>query len=172
MTGGRRPSPVPGPRVRTNAVMVVEDNTAIREGLTSLLEEEGHQVIAVANGLEALEQLRWGNKPCLILLDLRMTVMTGWEFRAQQKQDPALENLTVVVTVTANGKLKINQDDITWEGLGPRIEQIFKERAQKVAFIKGDDAVLFAEVARAIDIMRSSGVDSVGLYTPKLESGE
>ena len=89
-----------------------------------------------------------------------------------QKQDPALENLTVVVTVTANGKLKINQDDITWEGLGPRIEQIFKERAQKVAFIKGDDAVLFAEVARAIDIMRSSGVDSVGLYTPKLESGE
>jgi len=74
--------------------------------------------------------------------------------------------------VTANGKLKINQDDITWEGLGPRIEQIFKERAQKVAFIKGDDKVLFAEVARAIDIMRSSGVDSVGLYTPKLESGE
>jgi len=89
-----------------------------------------------------------------------------------QKEDPALKNLTVVVTVTANGKLKINQDDITWEGLGPRIEQIFKERAQKVAFIKGDDAVLFAEVARAIDIMRSSGVDSVGLYTPKLESGE
>ena len=101
MTAGRRPSPVPGPRVRTKAVMVVEDNTAIREGLTSLLEEEGHQVIAVANGLEALEQLRWGNKPCLILLDLRMTVMTGWEFRAQQKQDPALAAIPVIA-ITAH----------------------------------------------------------------------
>src|SRR5437879_2114689 len=89
-----------------------------------------------------------------------------------QKQDPALENLTVVVQVNANGKLKINQDDTTWEGLGPRIEQIFKERAQKIAFVKGDDSVFFAEVARAIDIMRSSGVDSVGLITAKLEAGQ
>lgn len=88
------------------------------------------------------------------------------------KQDQALENLTVVVSVNVNGKLKINQDDVTWEGLGPRIEQIFKERAQKIAFVKGDDAVLFADVARAIDIMRGSGVDSVGLITAKLEAGQ
>ncbi len=116
----------------------------------------------------------------LIIIFMVITPMTlkGLEALVPQptppntKQDPALENLTVVVSVTANGKLKINQDDITWEGLGPRIEQIFKERAQKVAFIKGDDTVLFADVARAIDIMRSSGVESVGLYTPKLESGE
>src|SRR5437764_36291 len=81
-----------------------EGNAAIREGLTSLLEEEGHQVIAVANGLEALEQLRWGNKPCLILLDLRMTVMTGWEFRAQQKQDPALAGIPVIAMTTGRWK--------------------------------------------------------------------
>src|SRR5712692_10516511 len=78
-----------------------------------------------------------------------------------QKQDPALENLTVVVTVTANGKLKINQDDITWEGLGPLIEHIFKERAQKVTFIKAHDSLLFPELTPSIDIIRSSGVDSV-----------
>ena len=88
------------------------------------------------------------------------------------KPDPALENLTVIVQVFPNGKLKINQDDMTWEGLGPRIEQIFKERAQKIAFVKGDDTVLFADVARAIDIMRSSGVDSVGLLTKNLEAGQ
>ncbi len=116
----------------------------------------------------------------LIIIFMVITPMTpkGLEALVPQptppntKQDPALENLTVVVQVNANGKLKINQDDITWDGLGPRIEQIFKERAQKIAFVKGDDTVLFAEVARAIDIMRSSGVDSVGLITAKLEAGQ
>jgi biopolymer transport protein ExbD len=116
----------------------------------------------------------------LIIIFMVITPMTpkGLEALVPQptppnaKQDQALENLTVVVSVNANGKLKINQDDVTWEGLGPRIEQIFKERAQKVAFVKGEDAVLFADVARAIDIMRSSGVDSVGLITAKLEAGQ
>jgi biopolymer transport protein TolR len=116
----------------------------------------------------------------LIIIFMVITPMTPKGLEAlvpqptppNQKQDPALENLTVVVQVNANGKLKINQDDITWDGLGPRIEQIFKERAQKIAFVKGDDTVLFADVARAIDIMRSSGVDSVGLITAKLEAGQ
>ena len=58
----------------------------------------------MANGLQALEQLRWGIKPCLILLDLRMTVMTGWEFRAQQKQDPALAAIPVIAMTTGRWK--------------------------------------------------------------------
>lgn len=89
-----------------------------------------------------------------------------------QPQSLELQAKTVVVQVEPNGKLKINQEDTTWEGLGPRLEQIFKERAEKVAFVKGDDSVLFAEVARAIDIMRTSGVDKVGLITAKLEAGQ
>jgi len=81
-------------------------------------------------------------------------------------------NKTVVVQVSKGEKLKINQEDHTWETLGPRLETIFKERAEKVAFVKGDDSVLFADVARAIDIMRGAGIDKVGLITAKLEAGQ
>ncbi|PYU07766.1 MAG: biopolymer transporter ExbD [Acidobacteria bacterium] len=89
-----------------------------------------------------------------------------------QQQSQELESKTVVVQVTAGGKLKINQEDATWDGLQGRLEQIFKERADKIAFVKGDDSVLFAEVARAIDIMRAAGIDKVGLITAKLEAGQ
>jgi biopolymer transport protein TolR len=89
-----------------------------------------------------------------------------------KEQNQELENKTVVVQVEKNGKLKINNEDATWDGLGPRIEQIFKDRAEKVAFIKGDNDVLFMEVARAIDIMHGAGIDRVGLITAKLEAGQ
>ena len=89
-----------------------------------------------------------------------------------QQQNQELENKTVVVQVLMNGKVKINQDDTTWEALGPRIEQIFKDRAEKIAFVKGDNDVVFADVARAIDIMRGSGIDRIGLITAKLEAGQ
>jgi biopolymer transport protein TolR len=87
-------------------------------------------------------------------------------------EDPALLAKTIVVQVTANGKVLINQDPATWDDLGQRLEDIFKTRAEKVAFVKGDDAVEFAEVARAIDIMRGSGIDKVGLITAKVEAGQ
>ena len=89
-----------------------------------------------------------------------------------QKQDDALLAKTIVVQVTSNGKVMINQDDTTWDALGPRLEDIFKQRAEKVAFVKGDDAVEFAQVARAIDIMRGAGIDNVGLITAKIEAGQ
>jgi biopolymer transport protein ExbD len=90
----------------------------------------------------------------------------------QQQPTPEILQKTVVVQVSLGGKLKINQEDHTWETLGPRLETIFKERAEKVAFVKGDDAVMFADVARAIDIMRGAGIDKVGLITAKLEAGQ
>jgi biopolymer transport protein ExbD len=89
-----------------------------------------------------------------------------------QQQSQELESKTVVVQVTTHGKLKINQEDTTWEGLGPRMETIFKERAEKIAFVKGDNDVMFMEVARAIDIMRGAGIDKIGLITAKLEAGQ
>jgi biopolymer transport protein ExbD len=89
-----------------------------------------------------------------------------------QKQQDQLNDKTVVVQVLQNDKLKINNEDSTWENLGPRIEQIFKDRAEKIAFIKGDNDVLFMQVARAIDIMRGAGIDKVGLITAKLEAGQ
>jgi len=83
-----------------------------------------------------------------------------------------IEAKTIVVQVLDNNMLKINEDNADWDTLGPRLNDIFKLRAEKVAFVKGDDTVIFAQVARAIDIMRNSGVDKVGLITAKLEAGQ
>jgi biopolymer transport protein TolR len=88
----------------------------------------------------------------------------------QKPSEP--DNRTIVVQVMNGGKLKINQDDSNWNDLGPRLFDIFKERADKIAFVKGDDSVEFAEIARAIDIMRGSGIDHVGLITAKIEAGQ
>lgn len=89
-----------------------------------------------------------------------------------QQQNVELENKTVVVQVLAHNRLKINNEDTTWEAMQPRLEEIFKERAEKIAFVKGEDSVLFHEVAHAIDIMRAAGIDKVGLMTAKLEAGQ
>ena len=79
---------------------------------------------------------------------------------------------TVVVQLLEDGKLKINEEDATWDTLGPRLNDVFKQRAEKVAFVKGDDKVRFADVAKAIDIMRLNGIDKVGLITANLEAGK
>jgi biopolymer transport protein TolR len=93
-----------------------------------------------------------------------------------QQQNQELENKTVVVQVLMQGRvcclLKINQEDTTWDGLGKRLEDIFKDRADKIAFVKGDGDVMFQEVARAIDVMRGAGIDKVGLITARLEAGQ
>ncbi|MGB6393615.1 MAG: biopolymer transporter ExbD, partial [Candidatus Acidiferrales bacterium] len=89
-----------------------------------------------------------------------------------QQQNQDLLNKTIVVQVTSGGKVMINQDQTTWDQLGPTLTNVFKERAEKVAFVKGDDNVEFADVARAIDIMRGSGIDHVGLNTAKIEAGQ
>jgi biopolymer transport protein TolR len=89
-----------------------------------------------------------------------------------QKDQKNIEAKTIVVQVLENNQLKINEDNADWDSLGPRLNDIFKLRAEKVAFVKGDDSVIFAQVARAIDVMRNSGIDKVGLITAKLEAGQ
>jgi biopolymer transport protein TolR len=89
-----------------------------------------------------------------------------------QKPNPDLLNKTIVVQVLPNGEVKINQTDTTWTDLGSQLTDIFKIRADKTAFVKGDDSVSFEQVARAIDIMRGSGIDNVGLITAKMEAGQ
>ena len=89
-----------------------------------------------------------------------------------QQQNVELENKTVVVQVLMGNRLKINNEDSSWETLEPRMEQIFKDRAEKVAFVKGDNDVQFMDVARAIDLMKQAGIDRVGLITAKLEAGQ
>jgi len=78
-------------------VLLVEDDFDLRDALIPVLEYDGHQVVGAANGREALEQLRSGQRPSLILLDLMMPEMDGSQFRAEQLRDPELASIPVVV---------------------------------------------------------------------------
>jgi len=74
----------------------------------------------------------------------------------------------IVLQVLSDGGLRINQEPVAWDHLADRMAAIYKERARKVAFIRGEAPVEFASVARAIDVLHGSGI-SVGLLTPGLE---
>src|SRR5438128_10641515 len=79
-------------------VLIVEDDADLREMMAQLLSLEGFQAAAVANGSEALQYLHNGHvKPDVILLDLMMPVMDGWEFRRKQQADPSLADVPVIV---------------------------------------------------------------------------
>jgi CheY-like chemotaxis protein len=79
-------------------ILLIDDETSIRDVLVEVLEDEGYSVVTAANGLEAINVLRRSSEPpCVILLDLMMPVMTGWEFRKQQQQDPALAAIPVIL---------------------------------------------------------------------------
>ena len=82
-------------------VMVIDDDADIRECTADVLSDEGYLVHCAANGKDALDQLRSGPLPEVILLDLMMPVMDGWQFRAAQTADPELAKIPVVV-LTAN----------------------------------------------------------------------
>ena len=72
--------------------------------------------------------------------------------------------------VLSDGTVRINQDPVQWQDLQGRLQEIFKMRASRVAFVRGDSALEFGVVARAIDVMRGSGITTVGLMTPELEN--
>jgi two-component system response regulator MprA len=78
-------------------VLVVDDDYDIRDTLRELLEIEGLRVAIAANGKEALQRLRNGVRPRLILLDLMMPEMSGWEFRGEQLRDPRIKDIPVVI---------------------------------------------------------------------------
>lgn len=78
-------------------ILVVEDDADIREDLADLLRDYGYRVATAGNGAEALEYLRSQRRPCVILLDLMMPVMNGWEFRRRMLADRELAELPVVL---------------------------------------------------------------------------
>lgn len=82
-------------------ILLVEDDYDIRESLRELLEVEGFHVDTAINGLEALEKLAHIERPCVVLLDLMMPVMDGWETMRQLKQDVMLASIPVVVVSAA-----------------------------------------------------------------------
>jgi CheY-like chemotaxis protein len=85
------------PVTRHCPVLIVEDDSDLREMMAQLLTLEGFQSATVANGKDALRYLSSGDTPDLILLDLMMPVMDGWEFRRVQQADPVLARVPTIV---------------------------------------------------------------------------
>ena len=77
-------------------ILIVDDDMDIRATLADLLQDEGYTVSAVANGREALAYLREHLFTSVVLLDLMMPVMDGFQFRAEQKNDPQLASIPIV----------------------------------------------------------------------------
>jgi biopolymer transport protein TolR len=89
-----------------------------------------------------------------------------------QPPPPPDQDRTVVIQIAKDGTMKINQEDITEAKLGTRLEEVFKTRAERVVFIKGDPDLDFEAVAKAIDIAKGAAIDKIGLMTPKIEQGQ
>jgi len=79
---------------------------------------------------------------------------------------------TVVIVINKDKSMMINQEQTDENKLGARLEEIFKTRAERVVFVKGDPDLEFREVAKAIDIAHGAGIDKVGLMTAKVEAGQ
>jgi CheY-like chemotaxis protein len=88
----------------SDRVLIVEDDADIRDAISEALEDHGYRGIAAENGEQALRALRANSdRPCVILLDVMMPVMDGWQFRAEQSRDAELGRIPVIVlTAHAN----------------------------------------------------------------------
>jgi len=84
---------------------------------------------------------------------------------------PPDQDRTVVIVIEKDGSMKLNQDPIDMARPGPRLEEVFKTRAERVVFVKGDPNLEYRTVAQAIDIAKGAGIDKVGLMTPQVEAG-
>ena len=87
------------------------------------------------------------------------------------KQDESNQR-TVVISINRDASLLINQEATDEAKLGGRLEEIFKTRAERVVFVKGDPDLEFQTVAHVIDIAKGAGIDKVGLMTAKVEAGQ
>jgi biopolymer transport protein TolR len=114
----------------------------------------------------------------LVLLVIFMIIPNSRGMKVEVPQpspNPQKEKIpdpeVIVVQVLADGSLKISQQAVPSGTLRDRLQEIFKFRADRVAFVRGESPVEFQAVAQVIDDMRAAGISSVGLLTPELETG-
>jgi len=81
---------------------------------------------------------------------------------------PDEANKTIVVSIDKAGQVKINQDEVEIRYLGDRLQEVFKTRNDRTAFVQGDPDLLFNDVAQVIDIAKGAGVDKIGLMTEQI----
>jgi CheY-like chemotaxis protein len=98
------------------SILIVDDDADIREGLIDILTDHGYLVKAVRNGREALDHLRLGARPRLILLDAMMPVMDGLTFRREQLIDPELKELPVLM-ISASSRSKLDAQGLGFVGV-------------------------------------------------------
>lgn len=116
----------------------------------------------------------------LLIIFMVITPLTphGLEALAPQPPPPNApppppgQDRTVVIVIEKDGSMKLNQDPIQENQLQDRLMEVFKTRAERVVFVKGDPDLDFQTVAHAIDIAKGANMDKVGLMTPKAEAGQ
>jgi biopolymer transport protein TolR len=116
----------------------------------------------------------------LLIIFMVITPLTPHGLEALAPQPPKKDmpppdpnqDRTVVIVIEKDKSMKLNQDPVEESRLGPRLEEIFKTRAERVVFVKGDPDLDFNTVAKAIDVAKGVGIDKIGLMTPKIEAGE
>ena len=115
----------------------------------------------------------------LLIIFMVITPLTphGLEALAPQPPDkkntpPPDQDRTVVIIIDKDKKMHLNNEDTDMDKLGARLEAVFKTRAERVVFIKGDPDLEYESVAKAIDIAKGAQIDKIGLMTPKIEAGQ
>ena len=115
----------------------------------------------------------------LIIIFMVITPLTPKGLEALVPQPPppgqketASDQRTVVISIDADHKMMINAEATDENNLGRRLEEIFKTRAERVVFVKGDPSIEFSWVSKAIDTAHGAGIDKVGLMTAKVEAGQ
>lgn len=115
----------------------------------------------------------------LIIIFMVITPLTpkGLEALVPQPAPPNVKNTasdqrTVVIVINKDKSMLINTEPTDEAKLGTRLEEIFKTRAERVVFVKGDPDLEFQTVAKAIDVAHGAGIDKVGLMTAKVEAGQ
>ena len=115
----------------------------------------------------------------LIIIFMVITPLTPKGLEALVPQPPPpnqqpqqQDQRTVVIVINKDKSMMINQESTDEAKLGPRLEEIFKTRAERVVFVKADGDLEFQNVAKAIDIAHGAGIDKVGLMTAKVEAGQ
>src|SRR5712664_215702 len=126
-------------------IVVLEDDGPLRAELLELLSEEGYEAMGYGEGRKALEALRTGPPPDLILLDMYMPDMNGWEFRNAQKSDPVLA-LTPVVVLSGSDDPQVRAVDAVLV-----LRKPFESRALLASIEQ-----LFAEIAGARQTQRDT----------------
>jgi CheY-like chemotaxis protein len=118
-------------------IVVVDDDTDVREALGEVLAEEGYPTRLFDSGRAALEYLRTGSHPALILLDLMMPEMSGWQFREEQLRDERLRDIPVlVITASRFGGSSIQAGEVLFKpvGLGELVDAVHRNaRVERTA---------------------------------------